>query len=141
MCVCVCVHLCAGAHRGQERVSDPLELDLEVVVSCQLLRSSGGAESSLNHSAISLTPAVIVLIFFVCSVACRYSCVYVCMLTFVNVHMHAYICVCTCAYLDMCMWRGPDVLIIPCHVPLSQDFSLNLELAVCVLCLLARLAG
>ena len=117
MCVCVCVHLCAGAHRGQERVSDPLELELQVVVSCQLLRSSGGAESSLNHSAISLTPAVIVLIFFVCGVACRYSCVYLCMLTFVNVHTHAYICVCTSAYLDVCMWRGPDVLIIPCHVP------------------------
>ena len=31
--VCVCMHMNAGAWRGQKRAFDPLELELEVVVS------------------------------------------------------------------------------------------------------------
>lgn len=27
-------HVCAGAHRGQERASAPLELELQEIVSC-----------------------------------------------------------------------------------------------------------
>ena len=39
MCVCVslCVHVCAGTHRSQKRVSDPLELELKEAVSHQIL--------------------------------------------------------------------------------------------------------
>lgn len=32
-CVCVCVHMCEGAQKGQKRASDPLELELQVIVS------------------------------------------------------------------------------------------------------------
>jgi hypothetical protein len=33
LCVCVC-HVYAGAHRAQNRVSAPLKMDLQAIVSC-----------------------------------------------------------------------------------------------------------
>lgn len=39
MYVCVCVsicHVCTGAHRGQKRVSETLELELLAIVGCQM---------------------------------------------------------------------------------------------------------
>lgn len=58
-----------GAYGGRKRVSDPLELDLLVVV-CYLawvlgtkLGSSAGAVSTLNHQAISQAA----LISYLCS--------------------------------------------------------------------------
>lgn len=55
--------MCAGSHRAQKRVADPLELEL--TDSCELsdrvlgakLRSSVRAASAGTHAAISLSPA------------------------------------------------------------------------------------
>lgn len=35
MCMCVCMHMSTGVLRVQGRVLDPLELQLQAVVSCQ----------------------------------------------------------------------------------------------------------
>lgn len=34
MLVCVCIYMCESTHIGQKSVLEPLELDLEAVVSC-----------------------------------------------------------------------------------------------------------
>lgn len=37
MCPCECIYMCmwcAGTHEDQERVSDPLDLELQMAVSC-----------------------------------------------------------------------------------------------------------
>lgn len=53
-CLCVCVpHVCSG-HRGQERMMDPLELELQIVVGYPVdvgnqTRPSGRAASALTH--------------------------------------------------------------------------------------------
>lgn len=39
-CVCVCTTYIPGVHGSQKRASDPLRLDLPIVVSCQ-----GGPEN------------------------------------------------------------------------------------------------
>lgn len=63
MCVCVSVTVCMNVHihtqedtpRGQQRVSDPLELELQVLVSClqgvlgTKLRSSEEQGMPLRH--------------------------------------------------------------------------------------------
>lgn len=54
-CVCICVFslsvyaLCAGAHRGQKRVTEPLDLELEEVVRTKS-QSSARAVSALTLS-------------------------------------------------------------------------------------------
>jgi hypothetical protein len=51
--------MCVGTHREKKKVSGPLELDLQAVVSCLVwvlgrkLRSSGRAMSTLDLGAIS----------------------------------------------------------------------------------------
>jgi hypothetical protein len=63
MCVCTC--MCMLAHEcrtcgGERKVLDPMELELEVVVSCLMSvlgiesRSSGKAACALNWGVISL---------------------------------------------------------------------------------------
>lgn len=67
--MCVCVHVSTGAYGGWKTVSDPLKLDLLVVVSYLVwvlgtkLGPSAGAVSTLNHLAISQAS----LIFYLCS--------------------------------------------------------------------------
>ena len=58
VCVCVCPHIVTGAHVGQKRASESLELGLKVVVNNSTvwvlgteLRSWASAASSLNHSS------------------------------------------------------------------------------------------
>jgi hypothetical protein len=52
-------HRCSGALGGQKRASDPLELELQAVVSCLVwvmgseLRPSGRAVSDLNHWVVT----------------------------------------------------------------------------------------
>ena len=64
ICVCVCVCVC-GVHGGQKRVSDPLELELQVVVSRLMwvlvteLRSSTRAARALNTLATSPAPKLV----------------------------------------------------------------------------------
>lgn len=48
MHVCLCTLCVPSALRGQEKVSDPLELELEVVVSCQL---GGGIRTRILRSS------------------------------------------------------------------------------------------
>lgn len=60
----VSVYVCA--HRSQKRVSDPLELEWQAVLSCPMwvlgtkLESFGGAESILNRGAIDLAPCHVI---------------------------------------------------------------------------------
>ena len=56
MCACVYEHVNAAVHRSQRpEASDPLELKLQLAVSCQMwvlgteLRPSARAASALNH--------------------------------------------------------------------------------------------
>lgn len=70
-CCCVffspslCPHIAMGAHVGQKRASEPLELGFKVVVSCPMwvlgteLGSSVSAAGSLYHRAISLACLVL----------------------------------------------------------------------------------
>lgn len=48
----VCVYMCVGTNRCQKRAPDPLEQELQVVVSCPgcwKLRSTQREASTLNH--------------------------------------------------------------------------------------------
>lgn len=72
----VCVYpMCRGVHRGQRRVSDFLELKLEVAVSCPTwslgseLRSTGGVGRVPNCSAILLISRILF-----CSLLCLFVC-------------------------------------------------------------------
>ena len=53
ICLCIYVHAC-GTYRGQKRISDPLELELQVVMSCLIwvqgteIKPSGRASSILD---------------------------------------------------------------------------------------------
>lgn len=56
ICVCGCVHVSVGIHRGQQRALNPLELEL-VKGGCELLNWSAGHQTQVlckinNHSKI-----------------------------------------------------------------------------------------
>lgn len=57
MCLCVCVHISVGAHGGQKRMQDSLDLEFQVSplmgVLGTKLRSSARAVGTLNHQACS----------------------------------------------------------------------------------------
>lgn len=61
MYVCVCVNMCMGAKGVQKRVMDPLELEVQALMSCPTwvlgieLWFSVRAASTLYHCAISST--------------------------------------------------------------------------------------
>jgi hypothetical protein len=77
--LCGYVYMSADSQRGQKRMSNPQELELETFVSSQLwvpgtgLRSSAGAVDALNHWAIS--PVIV----FVCVIYIH---------TYVNVYVY-----------------------------------------------------
>lgn len=54
MCVCSCIytHMCAGTHRG-EKATDPLKLELQLVVSCLIwvrhVEPGSSERAALNH--------------------------------------------------------------------------------------------
>lgn len=61
MYVCACIMLKCGIHRGQNRMLNPLELELQNVVICHVdaeikAGSSGKASSTLNCGAVSPSP-------------------------------------------------------------------------------------
>jgi hypothetical protein len=49
-------HLSAGAHRGQQRLSDPLELELKAVVSCLICMLAPKFESFARTEASAIKP-------------------------------------------------------------------------------------
>lgn len=69
---CVCVRLHSSAQRGQKRASDPLELELEVIMNFSTwvlgikLRSTWRTAGPLNHYVISLVPHLSFIYLSVC---------------------------------------------------------------------------
>lgn len=47
MCVCGCVHVSVGNHRGQQRALNPLELEFGVEGGCKLLNWNAGHQTQV----------------------------------------------------------------------------------------------
>lgn len=62
-CLCLHAHVCAAAHRGQQRALHLLQLELKVVESCIMWRariefqSSSRAARAFDDSSSSLAPS------------------------------------------------------------------------------------
>ena len=62
ICICICTVCIPATHRGQERVSDTLKQELQMIVSHHVdTGTSGRATSTLNSGALSLAPQWIFL--------------------------------------------------------------------------------
>lgn len=87
MYACVHVLIYADIHRGQKRMLDPLELELQVSVSCLTwmlvteLGPSANAAKTPNHLAISPSVYIIYIHIYIIYLfeTCFYLCVHLCM--------------------------------------------------------------
>jgi hypothetical protein len=61
VCICVCIHVSAGPRRGQERLLEPLGLDLQALVShlmCMLELHLGPEKSNTSQLSHLSCPAL-----------------------------------------------------------------------------------
>lgn len=64
MYLCVCMNMCAHAHKGQKRVLQPLGLEFQVIVSCQnwVLATELWSSTACHPRAVSVSSYVVVLV-------------------------------------------------------------------------------